>query len=173
MCSNNGIFRGIGEHLFGVETSSSLQLSLFDGFAGCLQESAFFELELAFNLLALDIWDEERRDEILNDDLRLVALLLNLIQKLVNSLYLELCLLISLQRGGIVNSFGDNSLEIGVYRSLVYLHQVLVKHVLSISENLFSLSLARLTCLSLSSLVLGHLHHSVNLALLLHPHKLL
>lgn len=94
----NGVLGGISEHLFGVKARSRLQLSLFDGFAGGFQKAALFKLELPFDLFALDVRNEERRDEIFDDDLWLIALLLNLVQKLVDRLNLQLGFLVGLQR---------------------------------------------------------------------------
>ena len=132
-----------------------------------------FLLTLTFNLLSFDIGNEERRDQILDDDLWLVALLFDLIEEVVDLRDLETSLLVSLKTRGIVDGLHDNRLQVRINRSLMHLHELTVKHVLSITKNLLSLTLTRLLSLALSSLVLSKLHHGVNSALLLQTHEFL
>jgi len=51
---------------------------------------------LTLEVFTLDIWDEERGNQILDKHGRLVLLGLRLVQELVNSLYLELSFIVSL-----------------------------------------------------------------------------
>jgi len=83
--------------LLGVEARSSFQLGVLDGLAGSLKESTLLELKLTLNLLALDIWDEERADQVLDDNLGLVALLLHLVEEVVDLADLKLRFVVSLK----------------------------------------------------------------------------
>ena len=100
----------IADALLSVETGTSLQLSILDRLSSSFQESSLLELKLTLYLLALDIWDEERGDEVLNDDLRLVALLLDVVKEVVNLAHLELSLLIGLDGRSVVHSLHDHRL---------------------------------------------------------------
>ena len=129
-------------------------------------------LTLTFNLLSFDIGNQERRDQILDDDLWLVALLFDLIEEVVDLGDLETSLLVSLKTRGVVDGLHDNRLQVGINRSLMHLHELTVEHVLSITKNLLSLTLTRLFSLALSSFVLSKLDHGVDSALLLQTHEL-
>jgi hypothetical protein len=61
-------------------------------------------LTLTLELLSLDIGDKERGDQILDQDLRLVLLLLNLVEELIDSSDLKFGFVIGLERRGSVNS---------------------------------------------------------------------
>lgn len=65
---------GVLEHVLVIQFGTSVLDRLQNGLAGRFEELTLFELELTLDLLALDIWDEERRDQILDKHLGFVAL---------------------------------------------------------------------------------------------------
>jgi hypothetical protein len=77
------------ENLVVLEFLASVGDRQENGLSGGLQELTFLELELTLELLSLDIGDEEGRNEILNQDLRLVLLSFDLVKEFVDSLDLE------------------------------------------------------------------------------------
>ena len=98
----------VADALLSVKTGSRLQLSVLDRLSSSFQESSLLELELTLDLLPLNIWDEERGDEVLNDDLRLVALLLDVVEEVVDLAHLELCFLEGLDGRSVVHSLHDH-----------------------------------------------------------------
>ena len=124
-------------------------------------------LTLSLKLLPLDIGDEERGYEILDEGLRLVSPLLHPINELVKGVSFELGLLIGLERRGVINCVDHNILKIRVNRALVDGHKFLVEEVLTLPENGFTLTSATLFSLTLPSEVLSEADHSRNLFLLL------
>ena len=156
-----------------VETRASFQLGVLDGLAGSFEEATLLELDLTLNLLALNIGDEEGRNQVLDDDLGLVALLLHLVEEVVDLAHLQLGLVVSLQRRGVVDGLHNHRLQVAVDRSLMDLHELSVEDVLTIALDLFGLTLARLLSLTLATLVLGKSDHRVDATLLLQAHKLL
>jgi hypothetical protein len=129
-------------------------------------------LQLTLEVFTLDIWDEERRNQILDKHGRLILLGLGLVQELVNGLYLEFSLIISLNRRGSVDGGHHNVLEIRIDRTLMNAHQLFVKNIFSLSQDQLSLTSTGLTSLTLSSLFFGHLYHSSNATFLLKLDKL-
>lgn len=98
--------------LLGVETRAGFKLGILDRLAGSLEEPTLLELELTFNLLALDVGDEEGRNQVLDDNLGLVALLLDLIEEVVDLANLELGFVVGLEGGSVVNGLHDHRLEV-------------------------------------------------------------
>jgi len=125
------------------------------------------------NLFPLNIWNKERRNEVLNENFWVVFLALNFVNKLVKGLSLEFGFLEGLERRSLVDGLSKDVLQVAVDRSLMDTHELLVKNVLSISENLLSLSSSRLLGFSLSSNVLCKSDHTGNSSLLLQSDKLL
>lgn len=87
---------GIGLHLLVVQLAASVLHRLLDGLAGSFQELTFFQLNIALVLLAIDVWDQERGHQVLDQLLWLVASVLNLVQEFVDRLNLELGLVVGL-----------------------------------------------------------------------------
>jgi hypothetical protein len=144
-----------------------------DSLSGSLEEFALLELQLTLELLSLHIGDEEGGDEILNQDLRLVLLLFNLVEELVDGFDLELGLVIGLEGRGGVNSLSDNVLQVRIDRALVDTHQLLVEDIFSFAEDLFGLTATRFLSLTSTSLIFGEGDHGSDTALLLQTDKLL
>ena len=159
--------------LLSVEARTSFHLSVLDRLACGFKESTLLELQLTLNLFALDIGDQERRDQVLDDDLRLVALLLHLVKEVIDLADLKFGLVVGLQRRSIVNGLHDHRLQVGVNGSLMHLHELSIEDVLPVSEHLLSLTLARLLSLTLATLVLSQAHHGIDPSLLLQAHKFL
>ena len=132
-----------------------------------------FELTLLLDLLSLDIWNEEAANEVLDENLGLVLLRFDLVDELVQGLGLELSLLERLHARRFVDRLVEDVLQVAVDRALVDGHQLLVEHVLAISQDLLGLSAAGLFGLALSSHVLSDADHVGDLALLLQADELL
>ena len=124
-------------------------------------------LTLALESLSLDIGDEEGRDEVLDQDFRLVLLLFNLVQELVDGSNLELGFVVGLERGGGVDGLQHNVLQVRIHRALVDAHQLLVEHVFSLPQDLLSLTATRFLGFTSASLVFGQLDHGGDTTLLL------
>ena len=134
-----------------------------------IRDERVWILTLSLKLLPLNIGDEERGYEILDEGLRLVSPLLHLINELVEGVSLELGLLIGLERRCVINGVDDNILQIRVNRALVDGHKFLVEEVLTLPEDGFTLTSTTLLCLTLPSEVLSKADHGRNLFLLLKP----
>jgi len=78
------------QHVFIVKLCACLCNAHEDCLAGRFKELTLLELKLTLNLLALNIRNEEGRDQILNEDLWLVALLFDSVQEVLIVLTLSL-----------------------------------------------------------------------------------
>ena len=85
------------ENLLTVEFLTSVCHSLLDGLSCSLQELLFLELELFLDLLSLDVGDEERGNEVLDEDFGLVLLGFDLVDELVECLSLEFGFVVGLE----------------------------------------------------------------------------
>jgi len=64
--------------------------------------------------LALNVRNEEGRDQVLDKDFGPVLLVFDLIKEVVDVAHLKLSLLRSLLGGSIVNSLGDDGLQVAI-----------------------------------------------------------
>jgi len=158
------------QHVFIVKLCACLCNAHEDCLAGRFKELTLLELKLTLNLLALNIRNEEGRDQILNEDLWLVALLFDSVQEVVDRLDLELGFFKGLHRRGRVDCLKNDVLKIAIYRALVHTHQFLVEDIFTFAENLLSLTATRLLSLSLPPFTLSKLYHRCNTTLLLQAH---
>ena len=91
---------GIGsvvEHVLAVQFSAGGSNSLLNNLARRFEELSLTHLDLALQVLALDVRDEERRNQFLYDDFRLVLALFDSVQEVVDSSHLQLRFLVSLE----------------------------------------------------------------------------
>lgn len=127
-------------HLLIIQLCPSINNRLLDGFASSLQVLALHKLQLSLEPFALNVRNQERRDQILYQLIRLISVVLHLVQVLIDRLDLELSLLVRLLRRRVIDGLSDDVLQVGVHRALVYSHQLLVEHVLTLAEYLLSLT---------------------------------
>ena len=128
---------------------------------------------MLLHLLALHVWDEEGGYEVFDEHLGLILLGLYLVDELIEGLGFELCLVVGLEGRSAVDRLAEDVLQERVDGPLVHAHKLLVEHVLTLSEDLLSLSATGLFGFSLSSNVLCHSDHSCDLSLLLEADKFL
>lgn len=131
---------GICLHLLIIELGTSVNNRLLDGLASSLQVLALHKLQLSLETFALNVRNQERRDQILNQLIRLISVVLHLVQVLIDRLDLELSLLVRLLRRRVIDGLSDDVLQVRVHRALVHSHQLLVEHILTLAEYLLSLT---------------------------------
>jgi hypothetical protein len=120
-------------------------------------------------LFPLDIRDEEGADKVLDEYLGLVLLGFNLVYEFIECLSFELGFLESLNTRGLIDCVTENVLKVRIDRALMYTHELLIEHILSLPEDLFCLSSSRLLCFSFPSDVFCESDHARNSSLLLQP----
>ena len=124
-------------------------------FLGSFLETSLLQLNLLCQTTSLNVWKQERLNKIFYKSLVVVISSFKGFKVLIHFLFSQICHNTSLSVWCSFNSVVDNPVEITVNCSLIHLDNLLVKTLLSSSDDLFCISSTSLFNFSISSLVLS------------------